>query len=407
MSYEHRTTCRLCKKSDLTRFLALGEHPLADNFITADQISHEKKYPLDLYYCNSCSLVQLLDVVSQDTLFHDEYANFSSASAPLVAHFQSFAEEIAKAYLGPDDLVVDIGSNDGVLLQFFKDQRVLGIDPAASVVRVAREKGIETWSEFFTEAVAVRIRDERGAAKLIMANNVFAHIDNIDDTVRGIKLLLAEDGIFIFEAHYLLDLIEHFEFDTVCHEHLCYFTVKPLMQFFARFGMSVVDVQRVKNHGGSIRVFVKNNATATSPNVESLLKLENERGLHSAERFTRFQEEVESARTTLVSLIRGFRSAGKKVVGYGAPAKSGTLLNYCGFTAQDLSYITDTTPHKVGLLAPGSHIPVVSPDILKSETPDYILLLAWNYRDFILEKEKDLRARGTKFIIPIPHPEVV
>ncbi len=407
MSYVHRTKCRFCKEDDLIRFLTLGNHPLADNFIDEAHIADEKKYPLDVYFCNSCSLVQLLDVVSQEELFHDAYANFSSASAPLVAHFKQFAEEVTKEYLKPDDFIVDIGSNDGALLQFFKEQRILGIEPAKGVADVARGKGIETWGEFFTEAVASRIRNERGEARLIMANNVFAHIDDIDSAMRGIKLLLAKDGIFIFEAHYLLDLIEHCEFDTICHEHLSYFTVKPLIQFFERFEMVVVDVQRVKSHGGSIRVVVKNAPTKVNPSVELLLELEAQAGLHSSERFARFQEEVETVRTKLVSLVRGFRGEGKKVVGYGAPAKSGTLLNYCGFTTKDLSYITDTTPHKVGLLTPGSHIPVVVPDILKSETPDYVLLLAWNYRDFILEKESELRSRGSHFIIPIPHPEVV
>ncbi len=409
MSSTHKTTCRICKSDDLVLFLSLGEQPPVDNFVTKEQIADEKRYPLDVYFCRTCNLVQLLDVVDADELFHQEYAYFSSASAPLVKHFEEYAKDIAQHFLKPGDLIVDIGSNDGVLLQFLKDShRVLGIEPSQNVAEIARQKSVETLTEFFNVESAAKIVAQYGKAAVISANNVFAHIDDIDEIVRGVKVLLNDDGVYVFEAHYLLDLIEKKEFDTIYHEHLCYFSLKPLTKLFERFDMEIFDVERQDVHGGSIRVYARNKMNqSVSENVKKLMHLEEAAGLYSEQRFVGFQAEVEAIRNNLVDLVRGFGREGKLVIGYGAPAKGNTLLNYCGFTASDLKYITDTTTHKVGLLAPGSHIPVVSPDILKTETPDYVLLLAWNYKDFILEKEKDLRSRGTRFIIPIPNVEIV
>lgn len=409
MSYVHKNECRVCKGTDLTSILSLGEHPPVDNFTDAAHIQDEKRYPLDVYFCGDCNLVQLLDVVAANELFHGEYAYFSSASKPLVEHFRSYAEDVKKEYTKAGDLVVDIGSNDGILLQFFTDTcRVLGIEPSANVAEAARQKGIETIDGFFTVDTAEQIVKKYGKAKVISANNVFAHIDNLDEIVQGVKELLTEDGVFVSESHYLLDLVEHMEFDTIYHEHLCYYSVKPLQRLFGRFGMEVFDVRRVDVHGGSIRVYArKKSGLPQHPSVAELLRLEERAGLHSLERFSGFQKEVEAVRGRLVSLVRGFRKEGKTVTAYGAPAKGNTLLNFCGFTADDLKYVTDTTPQKIGLLTPGSHIPVVSPGILLSETPDYILLLAWNYREFILKKEHALRERGAKFIIPIPEVEIV
>lgn len=410
MSYFHRNECRVCKKSDLTRILSLGEHPPVDNFIEVGKEHEEKRYPLDVYFCNTCSLVQLLDVVEEEELFHGEYAYFSSASKPLVEHFRGYADDIKQRYsLNDQDLVVDIGSNDGILLQFFTETcRVLGIEPSANVATIAREKGVETQDGFFTEHMAKDIVASHGRAKIISANNVFAHIDDLDEIVRGVKALLTDDGVFVTESHYLLDLIEHMEFDTVYHEHLCYYSVKPLCHLFERFDMEVAAVERVATHGGSIRVFARKKSGAPiDGSVGELLALEEGVGLHSLSRFRDFQKDAEAVRDKIVSSVRSFRTEGKKVTAYGAPAKGNTLLNFCGFTGDDIAYVTDTTPYKIGRLTPGSHIPVVSPDILKEETPDYILLLAWNYRDFILDKESELRKRGAKFIIPIPKVEIV
>src|SRR3989344_7570157 len=409
MTYVHKNECRVCKGTDLTRILTLGEHPPVDNFTDREHLDAEKRYPLDVYFCNTCNLVQLLDVVTQEELFHGNYAYFSSASVPLVEHFKSYAEDLKKDFLQKNDLVVDIGSNDGILLQFFVDgYRVLGVEPSANVAEVARKKGIETIAGFFTVNMSEQIVEKYGKAKVITANNVFAHIDDLDEIVRAVKELLTDDGVFVSESHYLLDLIEHREFDTVYHEHLCYYSVKPLQHLFGRFRMEVTDVRRVDVHGGSIRVHAqKKTGARIAPSVPELLDLEEKAGLHALERFSSFQKEVEAIRDQLVSLVRGFRAEGKIVSAYGAPAKGNTLLNFCGFTADDLKYVTDTTPYKIGLLTPGSHIPVVSPEILTTETPDYILLLAWNYREFILKKEHALRERGAKFIIPIPEVEIV
>lgn len=410
MAYTHRNTCRICSSSDLTKFLSLGNHPPVDTFVSEQEFADEKRYPLDVYFCRHCSLVQLCDVVSPEELFHNEYAYFSSASQPLVRHFEAYATSLkARNCISPNDLIIDIGSNDGIFLQFFtKDYRVLGVEPADNVATVAREKGIETITEFFNEAGAKKIRDKYGEAKVISASNVFAHIDDIDEIIRGVKALLAKDGVYIFEAHYLVDLIEKVEFDTIYHEHLCFYSVKPLQYLFDRFDMEIFDVERVAQHGGSIRVFTRRKSgLPIEKSVNELLALEAKLGLHAEEVFLGFQEKVESIKDTLVNMIRGFRAEHKKIVGYGAPAKGNTLLNFCEFTPQDLEYISDTTPHKIGLFTPGSHIQVVSPEVYKTDTPDYILLLAWNYREFILEKEKELRSRGAKFIIPIPNVEIV
>lgn len=409
MTYIHKNTCRVCKGTDLTRILSLGDHPPVDNFIKESEIKDEKRYPLDVYFCGGCSLVQLLDVVDEGELFHGEYAYFSSASKPLVEHFRSFADDLKSEHLKEGDLIVDIGSNDGVLLQFFKDSyRVLGIEPSSNVAELARKKGIETFDGFFNTAMAKDIVEKYGKAKVITANNVFAHIDDIDEIVRAVKELLTDDGVFVSESHYLLDLVSKREFDTVYHEHLCYYSIKPLIHFFKRFDMEICDVRRVSTHGGSIRVYAR--AISNEPksdSVNELLRLEEEAGLHTLKGFDSFQKDVDATGEKLKELVRGFRKEGKVVTAYGAPAKGNTLLNFCGFTSDDISYITDTTPYKIGLLTPGSHIPVVSPDILETQTPDYIVLLAWNYRDFILEKEKSLRKRGAKFIIPIPKVEIV
>lgn len=409
MTHVHKTSCRVCKGTDLTRTLSLGEHPPVDNFIEASKVEGEKRYPLDVYFCSDCTLVQLLDVVAEEELFHGDYAYFSSASKPLVDHFAAYADDLKKEQLQEGDLVVDIGSNDGILLQNFVEKyRVLGIEPSANVAEAARKKGVETVDGFFTVKMAKELVASHGKAKVISANNVFAHIDDIDEIVRAVKELLTDDGVFVTESHYLLDLIEHREFDTVYHEHLCYYSVKPLLHLFSRFDMEVCDVRRVNVHGGSIRVYARQKTgKPVQSSVQELLALEEAAGLHTLSRFADFQKEVEAIKEKIVSLVRGFRNEGKVVTAYGAPAKGNTLLNFCGFTADDLKYATDTTPYKIGRLTPGSHIPVVSPDILKTDTPDYLLLLAWNYRDFILEKEKDLRERGAKFIIPIPKVEIV
>lgn len=409
MTYIHKDTCRICKGADLTRILTLGDHPPVDNFITEAEIQNEKRYPLDVYFCTTCCLVQLLDVVDEEELFHGDYAYFSSASKPLVEHFRSFAEDLKNEYLKENDLIVDIGSNDGVLLQFFKDTyRVLGIEPSSNVAELAREKGIETLDGFFNVQMAKDIVEKQGKAKVVTANNVFAHIDNIDEIVSAVKELLTDDGVFVSESHYLLDLVSKREFDTVYHEHLCYYSIKPLMHLFERFGMEICDVRRVATHGGSIRVYARIISNEPkSDSVLELLQLEEAAGLHTLFGFDSFQKDVDAIGKKLRDIVLGFRTEGKVVTAYGAPAKGNTLLNFCGFTANDISYITDTTPYKIGLRTPGSHIPVVSPDILKTQTPDYILLLAWNYRDFILEKEKALRDRGAQFIIPIPHVEIV
>jgi SAM-dependent methyltransferase len=400
--------CRICSSSDLDKILDLGITPLANAFLRKEDLEKpEPKFPLELYFCNNCSLVQLGHVVRGDLLFKN-YHYVTSASKPLVEHFNSFADEIADQYVqSPDDLVIEIGSNDGTLLARIKDRcRVLGIDPAENVAELAEKNGVQTIINFFSSSLAEEIKKKYGLAKVIVANNVMAHIEGIRDVFLGVKNLLADGGKFIFEVHWVGNLIGEGGFDQIYHEHLYYYSLHSLKALTDSLGLVINDVKLIPIHGESLRVFVGKEG-AVSGAVKELFSREQSMGLDKLVTFKQFSNKVEENKKHLRDLLFKVKSSGKRIVGYGAPAKGNTLLNYFQIGPDILDFVTDSTPLKQGAYTPGMRVPVVHPDVLKTNPPDYILLLAWNYADAILEKEKDLRAKGVKFIIPVPEVRVV
>ena len=405
-----RTTCRVCKSTDVVTFLELGNMPLAGGYLTEKEIKNEKFYPLTVYFCRRCTLVQLLDVVSPDVLFKD-YRYLSSVS--LSKHFTQYAKEITPRFLSaPDAFAVEIGCNDGVLLKPLQDLQVktLGFEPATNVAKIATSRGIGIVNDFFTEKNAQAVAKQKGKADAVLANNVFAHIDDLDDIMRGVQALLKETGVFIFEVHYLVDLLEKLQYDTVYHEHLCYYSLHALMHLMKRFDMEIFDVERIPIHAGSIRVHVKrigNTAQPITPSVHELIDLEKGLKIGNIDTYTRFSEKVKETRSALLDLLKKLRSEGKKIIGYGAPGRGNTLLNYCKIGKDMLSYVTDESPERYGWLIPGMHIPIVPPTKMKEDVPDYALMLAWSYMERIINKEKEYMEKGGKFIVPLPNVKII
>jgi hypothetical protein len=402
--------CRVCQQTTVEKFLSLGPTPLANRFLTREQLEEtEPSFPLDVYFCHTCGLVQLIDVVPAEVLFHD-YPYLTGVSSPMRTHFAALAEEVAHEYhVGPGSLVVDIGSNDGTLLSGFRrfGPKVLGVEPAANVATMANAAGIETISQFFDPALAKEIARTRGPAQVILATNVFAHVHALDHFLLGVGAMLSQEGVLVIEVPYLVDMLNSNEFDTIYHEHLSYFAVRPMVALFTRFGMGIVGLKRLRVHGGSIRVAVQKSRAPQAPVVAQILNEEEERGLDSMDTYRDFAERVRVIGGELVDLLRSLKARGKRTVGYGAPAKGNTLLNFCKIGTEILDYVIDATPSKHGRYTPGMHIPVFPETRFRSDRPDYALLLAWNYADDILKKEVAFRERGGKFIIPIPHPAVV
>lgn len=406
---EKRLICRVCEGGDLVKVLSFGATPPANAFVRQEDLSKpENSFPLECYYCKSCSFVQLLDIVSPELLFKN-YVYVSSTSPVFVAHFDHFAETICKRFeLPAGSLIADIGSNDGILLKPFKAKgmKVVGIDPADKIAQMATDQGIETVPAFFTPEVAQKIRADKGAAQIMTATSVFPHVDNLNVLVAAVKELLADNGVFIIEAYYLLSIIEKNLFDTVYHEHLSYFTVDTFVKLFNRLGMEVFDVEKTDTHGGSLRVFVQKRGGGH--NVQDSLKRfmdeEQAKGMQQIETFIKYQTTIEKNKEDLLKLLRSLKAEGKKIVGYGAPAKGNTLLNYFDIGTDLLDYIVDDSTWKQGLYSPGKHIPVVSSATLKEQKPDHVLMLAWNFARPIMEKLLDLE---TKFIIPVPHAIVI
>ena len=406
-----RLTCRVCRSSTVAPFLNLGEFPPANNFLRKEELTlKEDRFPLELSFCSDCGLVQVLDIVNPALLFGD-YPYFTSASKPLSDHFARMAESIHERYLnGTKQLVVEMGSNDGTLLAalFQKGARVLGVEPAETVGQSARLRGVETTQAFFSEALAKKIKDSKGEAQVIVASNVFAHIDDLDDVVRGVKYLMADKGVFISEVHYLDDLIHHGGYDQVYHEHLSYFSLKPLKYLFERFGLDIIDVNFFNIHGKLLRVTAAHQgAFKPDSKVAALIQEEDKEGLHSEDTFHIFAQGVMQHRKELIRLIKELRQDGKTIVGYGAPAKGNTLLNYCNLGSDFIDYLIDTTPAKQGTFAPGTRLAVHPPEKTEKDPPDYFLLLAWNYADYIFEKEKEFHSQGGRFIVPFPLPKIV
>lgn len=404
----HKTKCRICDGQDLVKILDLGEMPLANAFLREeDLLKEERKFPLVVYFCKDCSLLQLLDVVNPEILFgHYDYC--TSASRPLAEHFMCSGERLVQKFIrAKDDLVVEIGGNDGVLLSAIKDQcRTLNIEPARNIADISRQKDIETINNFFDSTLADQIIQSHGRARLIIANNVIAHIDGLRDVFAGVKNLLNNDGAFVFETHWVGNLMGEGGFDQIYHEHLCYFSLSALSFLTRQLGLEIFDVELVPIHGQSMRVYVGKNQ-GRSESVDKFLAEEKRMKLGEVETFFQFARKVENNSKILRNLLIQLKGAGKTVAGYGAPAKGNTLLNYYKIDDGLVDFIIDTTPLKQGLYTPGSRIQIFSPNKLKEARPDYVLLLAWNYAEAIISNEKEFSSQGGKFIIPVPDVRVV
>ncbi len=404
-------TCRICGNNNLLEFFSLGAMPPPNLFPkkTGD-LKNEPFYPLDVYFCQNCGLVQLKHVVNPDIMFRD-YIYITAASNTMVEHFGRLAGELVQKFkLGPDLLVIDIGSNDGTLLAHFKElgTKTLGIDPAENLVGVAAEKGVEQLPLLFTNQIAKKVRQKYGKAKVITATNVFAHVNDIHDFVRGLKTLLADDGVFIAEFPYLVDLLEKGELDTIYHEHLSYFAIRPLLTLFEEHDLELFDVRRVSVHGGSIRLYVRQGGKKTIPaSVKKLLRLEAKMAMENSGPYLDFAKKAYTKRRNLVEFLSDLKAKGKRIVGYGAAAKGNILLNFCNIGPETLDYIVDAIPDKQGRITPGTHIPVYPEAKLLETMPDYTLLLAWNFADEILKKNKEYRKRGGKFILVVPKIKIV
>lgn len=418
----HNSVCRICSASDLKRVLSFGPTPLANAFLRREDLRKEEVYfPLDVHLCTECGLLQLIDVVAPEILFKD-YVYVSSTSPVFVAHFEKFADDVYKRFgLNAESLVIDIGSNDGILLRPFKKKgvRVLGIEPDKTIAKIAEQKGITTVSHFFDNRVAKKLKKEFGQADIITATNVFAHINDIYEVAKGVHLLLKPNGVFIIEVPYVLDFLKQNLFDTVYHEHLSYFSVSSLNRFFKEAGMEIMDVERVETHGGSLRVFARKKHEGTRKQtrtdtkervldaVERFLEQEKKMGLQKEEVYRDYAYRIGENRAKLLLLLAGLKGKGKRISGYGAPAKGNTLLNFFSIGPDVLEYIVDDSPLKQGKFTPGKRIPVVSGAELRKNPPDYLLILAWNFAPSIMKKNEAFSARGGKFIIPVPIPKVI
>ena len=402
-----RASCRLCDSTSLEKVLALEPSPPANSFVSRDRLDIvQEKFPLEVAMCRDCSHVQLMDVVDPRLLF-EEYVYVSGTSPVFVDHFKRYGADVMERLdIKRGGLVVDVGSNDGTLLRFFQSAgcRVLGIDPARAIAQTASESGIETINEFFTPALAREIRTSRGPARVITANNVFAHVDDLRGVLDGVRTLLSPDGVFIFEVSYLVDVYEKTLFDTIYHEHLSYHSVRPLVKFFAANEMELIDVVRVPSHGGSIRGFAQlaGAVRGVQRSVQEMVELESRLRLELPATFKSFAANLDGLKEELRRLLTRLKGEGASIAGFGAPAKATTLLHHFQLGNDILDFIVDDSPLKQGLFTPGQHIPVLSPAVLEERHPDYLLMLAWNFAQPIMATHSKYTSRGGHFIVPLP-----
>lgn len=406
------TQCHMCHGSDLFLVLDLGHHPPSDAFLRPKQLlDQEVHYPLRLISCRRCGLLQLDYIVHPEILFQRDYPYESSTTKTGREHYYSMAADIVKSFPAPKgSLAIDVGSNVGVLCQGFKNfgYKVLGVDPSDTAGQKAMANGIETIVDFFNESVAERIYEKYGSARVITATNVFAHIYELDSTVRGMEKLLAPNGVIAVESPYALDLINNLEYDTIYHEHISYLSVKPIRGYLKRLGLELFDLKKALIHGGSLRYYIGHKGKHPVKRIVGEYIVQEEKtGLYSEKKLKNFASKVVKHKMALTSLILDLKNKGKTIVGISAPAKGNTLLNFCNLDTHYLDFLTEKTEVKIGRHSPGMHIPVYSDDYLLKKKPDYALILAWNFADEIMTNLSEFKKQGGKFIIPIPKPRII
>jgi 2-polyprenyl-3-methyl-5-hydroxy-6-metoxy-1,4-benzoquinol methylase len=407
-----KAQCRFCKTDLKHTFVNLGMSPLSNSYLKSEQLNQsEKFYPLHTYVCSKCLLVQLEEFESPDHIFSD-YPYFSSYSDTWLNHAREYTNLMIERFkFSSSSQVIEIASNDGYLLQFFQEQQipVLGVEPAANVAEVAKSKNIPTLVKFFGVATAKELAEQNNKADLLLGNNVLAHVPDINDFVAGMKTILKQDGVITMEFPHLLQLISQNQFDTIYHEHFSYLSLTTVEQIFAYHGLTLFDVEELATHGGSLRIYAKhkdNHELKICDRLALLREKEKQSGLDRVETYLEFNAHVKTKHKLLSFLVQ-IKNAGRSIVGYGAPAKGNTLLNYCGIRTDFLDYTCDRSPHKQGLFLPGTHIPIYAPEQIKVTKPDYVLILPWNLKDEIQEQLSYIREWGGQFIVPIPEVEVL
>ncbi len=404
--------CIFCKSADVEKFLDLGFIPIVDRFLDARELNEpEILYPLNVCLCKNCGLSQLGYKVPPTKLFNENYAYESSTTKTRKQNYDQLAEYICDKFEIPkESLIVDIGSNVGILLESFnkRGMKIVGVDASSNIVKIANSKGIPTISGFFDKNIVEKIVSEGQKASVVTGTNVFAHIQDYESFMDALTELLEKNGIFVFHVPHFLQLIRNLEYDTVYHEHVSYFGLKPLKKFFERFDMEIFDVSETDLDGGSIRCFVCRRGQKTiSPKINKLVDEEEKEGIYSIERLRKFATETSQQKSKLLSLLYSIKKNNQRIVGIGAPAKGITLLNYCKIDNFFLDYVTEITSLKIGKFTPGTHIQVKQDEVLMKDMPDYALILAWNFSKEIMKNLDEYRKSGGKFIIPIPKPQIV
>lgn len=405
--------CRFCNKQLTHQFVSLGSSPLSNSYLTREQLHKmEPFYPLEVYVCDNCFLVQLEEFESPENIFSD-YAYFSSYSDTWLKHAKDYVDKMINLFeIDNKSYVVEIASNDGYLLQYFVEKKipVLGIEPARNVAKVAKQRGVPTEVRFFGTETAKRLASEGKYADLLLGNNVLAHVPNLNDFVAGLKVLLKPRGIITMEFAYLIKLMEEVQFDTIYHEHFSYFSFLTAEKVFAAHGLTIFDVEELPTHGGSLRIYARHSESVNeriSESVNQLIRKEQKDGLDKIETYQAFGEKVKRIKRGILSFLIQVKEEGKTIVGYGAPAKGNTLLNYCGVRTDFIDYTVDRNPYKQGRYLPGSHIPIEKPEKTKETKPDYIVILPWNIKDEIMEQMSFIKEWGGKFVVLIPKVEVL
>ena len=407
----HFDACQNCGHKPLTPVMSFGHHPPCDSLLRPAQLTGpESFYPLNLYRCEPCGLVQIDYAVDPKELFYEDYPYTTGITGALKNNFDAMAAKLIETLqIKPGSLVVDIGSNDGTILQGFKSRgmRVLGVEPTG-IAKIANSRGIHTIQTFFDEDVALDIKKKEGPATLVTAANVFAHVANLGPCIRGIHALLSDQGTFVSESHYLLDLIDTLQYDTIYHEHLRFYSIKPMQDMLRRFGFHVADVELIPNHGGSIRVYaVKGESDRQSDRMRDLMNREQACGLYDPALYRTFKQRVQQSKWKLMRLLSDLKLNGHRIAGIGSPGRSSTVMNYCGIGPDLLDYIAEQSNSlKLGLYSPGTHVPVVDEKRLFEDQPDFALVLAWHLGDTVPRKLRD-KGLKSKFIMPLPDPVVL